>query len=135
MREQVAVDDLNESHIVAFVGRSPRRGKGQVRFELATLRAFLQHLRTKAGVPIPPPQIVSSPVEELRCCYVVYLRNQRGLAENSIRVYSPYIRDFLSQLASGSGSISPAGLEALTVQDYLLDGIQGRSGEYSRLTV
>lgn len=132
-REQVTVDDLNESHIVAFVGRSPRRGKGQVRFELATLRAFLQHLRAEAGVPIPPPQIVSSPAEELRCRYVDYLRNQRGLAENSIRVYSPYVRDFLTDLAKASGSVSPAGLEALTVQNYLLNGIRGRSSEYTRL--
>jgi site-specific recombinase XerD len=133
MHEQVAVDDLNESHIVAFVGRSPRRGKAQVRFELATLRSFLQHLRAEAGVQIPALPIEPSPAEELRCRYVDYLRSERGLAENSIRVYSPYIRDFLRQLASGSGSISPAGLEALTVQDYLLHDIRGRSSEYSRL--
>ena len=134
-REQLAVGDLNESHIVAFAGRSPRRGKGQVRFELATLRSFLQHLRAEAGVPIPPPQMESSPAEELRCRYVDYLRSERGLAENSIRVYSPYIRNFLSKLASGSGSLSPTALEALTVQDYLLNSIRGRSSEYSRLLV
>jgi site-specific recombinase XerD len=77
----------------------------------------------------------SSPAEELRCRYVEYLRSERGLAENSIRVYSPYIRSFLSELASGSGSLSPMGLEALTVQDYLLNSIRGRSSEYSRLLV
>jgi site-specific recombinase XerD len=76
---------------------------------------------------------VSSPAEELRCRYVAYLRNQRGLAENSIRVYSPYVRDFLTDLATASGSVSPAGLEALTVQNYLLNGIRGRSSEYTRL--
>src|SRR5574341_808958 len=53
-RAQVAAGDLNESHVTAFVERSPRRRKSRVRFELAALRPFLGFLRGEAGVPIPP---------------------------------------------------------------------------------
>ena len=98
--EKVGFHDLHESHVVSFVERSPRREKRQVRFELATLRSFLQYLRTEAGVPTPPLQILSSPAEELLCRYVDYLRSERGLARNSIRVYSHYIRDFLTEVVS-----------------------------------
>lgn len=132
-RKEIPVDDLNESHITAFVERSPRRQKGHVQTELAALCPFLQYLRAEAAVPIPPQQIESSAAEELRCRYIDYLRSERGLAENSICVYSPYIRDFLTELAAASGSVSPAGLEALAVQDFLLDRLRDRSSEYSRL--
>jgi len=134
-RKRVAVKDLNESHVDAFVKRSPRKRKARVRFELAIVRLFLEYLRLEAGVPTPPLRIESSPAGELQHRYVDYLRNERGLAENSICVYSPYIHDFLATLVDRSGSVSPAGLDALTVQDFLLARVRDRSSEWSRLLV
>src|SRR6266540_5408402 len=90
-RKRVGVEDLNESHLSAFVTRSPRKRKARVRFELAFLRLFLGYLRHQAAVPAPPLRVKSSPVDDLHGRYVDYLRKDRGLAENSIRVYSPYI--------------------------------------------
>lgn len=84
-------------------------------------------------MPAPTPRIDSSPVGEFQRQYVHYLRNERGLTENSIRVYSPYIHDFLTELVASSGSASPGELDAVTVQDFLLDRIRNRSSEYSRL--
>jgi site-specific recombinase XerD len=104
-----------------------------VRFELAVLRPFLEYLRLEAQVPTPPPRIDSSPAADLHRCYVNYLRNERGLAENSICVYSPYIHDFLITLMDRSGSASPEGLDALTVQEFLLARVRDRSSEWSRL--
>jgi site-specific recombinase XerD len=131
--EQISLEVLNESHMIAFVERSPRRPKGQVRFELAALRPFLGYLQAEAVVPVRALQVVSSPAEEIRCRYVDYLSSERGLAENSVCVYSPYIRDFLTELMTRSGRASPRTLDALAVQDFLLDHIRGRSSEYSRL--
>lgn len=121
VRRRVAADDLNEFHLSAFVKRLPRKGKERVRFEMATLRPFLAHLRAEAGVPIPPPGMGG-----LKMRYIEYLRKERGLTQNSILVYSPFIGDFL-------GYASPETLDARTVQDFLLDRIRNRSSEYARL--
>jgi len=131
--KQVAIGELNDSHVAAFVERSPQRRKARVLFELAVLRPFLGYLRLQAVVPTPPLRIESSPAEELQHRYVDYLRNERGLTENSIRVYSPYIHDFLTERVAGSGSASPKGLDAQVVQDFLLDHVRDRTSEYSKL--
>lgn len=132
-RKQVAVADLNESLLSAFVERSPRRRKARVRFELAILGLFLGHLRREAEVPTPPLRIESSPAGNLHCRYVDYLRNERGLAENSICVYAPYIHDFLTERVEGSGSAFLGELDAQAVQDFLLARVRDRSREWSRL--
>jgi site-specific recombinase XerD len=132
-QEQIPPANVAESHVVAFVERSPKRAKGQVRQELAALRPFLRYVWDEAGVPAHAVRVDCSPAEELQKRYVEYLRNERGLAENSIRVYSPYISDFLSELMSRSDHASLGALDASTIQDFLLNRIQGRSSEYSRL--
>jgi len=132
-RKQVAVEDLTEAHLSAFVERSPRKRKARVRLDLAMLGLFLGYLRLEAEVPTPPRRIESSPAGDLHCRYVDYLRNERGLAEHSIGVYSPYIHDFLTALVEGSGSASPRGLDAQAVQDFLLARVRDRSSEWSRL--
>lgn len=131
--KQVGVENLNESYIAAFVERFPRKRKARVRFELAVLRLFLDYLRLESGVPTPVPRIDSSPAVDLQRCYVDYLRNERGLAENSICVYSPYIYDFLITLVDRFGSVSPEGLDAPTVQEFLLARVRDQSSEWSRL--
>ena len=95
-REGGVVTDLNESHLAAFVNRSPERQIIRINFELAGLRPFLKHLRQEAVVPEPTPVIDLSPGAELQRRYVQYLREDRGLTENSILVYSRYIHDFLA---------------------------------------
>lgn len=132
--QQIAVEELNESHAVAFSTRSRRRRrKASLALELATLRPFLDHLRLQAGMPAPARTVESSPSNELEHRYVDYLRSERGLAENSISVYSPHIHHFLGELFASSASVSARRLDALTIQNYLLDRIRDRSSEYSRL--
>ncbi len=130
-REGVVVTDLDESHSAAFVKRSPEREITRVSFELAGLRPFLKHLRQEAVVPEPAPSIDLSLGAKLQQRYVQYLREERGLTENSILVYSPYIHDFLATLITGS--TTPGELDAVAVQDFLLDRVRNRSSEYSRL--
>jgi integrase/recombinase XerD len=131
--KQVAVENVNESSIAAFVERLPRKRKARVRFEQAVLRLFLNYLRLDARVPTPPVRIDISPAADLQRRYVDYLRNERGLAENSICVYSPYIHDLLITLVDKSGSVSPERLNARMVQEYLLARVRDRSSEWSRL--
>ena len=131
--KQLTVGDLSETHLTAFVSRLPKRQNPYVRFEMAVLWLFLQHLRAEAVVPNPQMVIDASPAEDLKRLYIDYLRKERGLAENSILVYSPFISDFLKDRVARTGCASPQTLDALTVQNFLLDRIRNRSSEYLRL--
>lgn len=132
--KQLAVDDVNESLLAAFVERSPRRRKTRVNFELAALRPFVKYLRAEVGVAAPPLPIDASPADQLEHRYMDYLRKERGLTENSLRVYLPFIQDFLNEQAAKTGaSTETLDIDAPTVRDFLLDRVRNRSSEYSRL--
>lgn len=132
-KKQLELNDLNESHLTAFIERLPMRCKPRVNFELAALRPFLEYLRAETGVPPSPQQTDSSPGDELKHRYMLYLRKERGLTENSLRVYLPYIHDFLNEQIAKTGLISPGAFDAYGVRDFLLDRVRNRSSEYSRL--
>ena len=134
-RKQLLVRDLNESHVASFTERSPPKRKARRKFELAVLRLFLGYLRLANVVPAPKVLLDDSPGAETQRRYVDYLRNERGLAENSIRVYSRYVHDFLDALGAKSGSAFAERLDTKIVQDFVLDHIRDRSSEYSRLLV
>jgi len=131
--KQISVDDLNELHLTAFVERRPRRGKARIKAELATLRLFLKYHRAELGMPITPLQIDASPADNLKQRYMDYLRKERGLTENTIRVYLPFIHDFLSEQVVKTGCASPEALDAITVRDFLINHVSSRSREYLRL--
>lgn len=134
-RDQVAFVDLNESHVAAFVERSPRPPKNRVVCELATLRPFLGHLRTEAGTPSIPPQADSSLSGALERRYMEHLDNERGLSERSICIYLGFIRDFLTDRVARTGCAAPGDLDAAVVRDFLLDRVHvyGQSSESIRL--
>ena len=132
VEKQLTLDGLNESHLTAFVEGLPTRRNGRIKFEMAVLRLFLRYLRQEALVP-NPQMMDASPVDDFIRSYIEYLRKERGLAENSILVYSPFISDFLNDRLAQTGCISFHALDALTIQNFLLDRIQNRSREYSRL--
>jgi integrase/recombinase XerD len=128
VREHIAVNDLNESHLSAFVKGSPLlKQKARVRFEMAALRPFLKYHSVQGGEPIP--QLNVSSADDLKVRYIDYLCKGRGLTINAIRVYAPFIRDFLNT----QGGAPPKTWNAQTVQDFLLDHIRNRSSECARL--
>jgi site-specific recombinase XerD len=65
--------------------------------------------------------------------YVNYLRKDRGLTENSVLVYRPFVRDLLADQVAKTGGVSVQVFDATAVRSFLLDHIRGRSGEYARL--
>jgi site-specific recombinase XerD len=131
--KQLAVDDLNESHLTSFVTRFSNKRMARAKFEKAVLQLFLKHVRTEANVPITPPLINTPAAGDLKQHYIEYLRKERGLAENSIRVYTPFISNFLNDPVFNTGCIFPQTLNATTIQNFLLAHIRNRSSEYSRL--
>jgi len=132
VEKQLSVDDLNASHLTSFIDRLPVKYKPRINFEQAALRPFLKYLRAETGVPLSP-LTDSSPVNDLKHRYMVYLRNERGLTENSLRVYLPFIHDFLNEQIAETGCISPMAFDACGVRDFLLARVRYRSSECSRL--
>lgn len=65
--------------------------------------------------------------------YANYLRDVRGLAENSVLVYTPYVRDLLADQVAKKSAVSVRAFDASAIRDFLLDHSRGRSGEYVRL--
>ena len=132
-RQHVAVEDLNESHLAAFVKRSGQRLKAGAAHELAVLRPFLDYVRAEAGVAAAPSRIAPSVAGQIEQRYRDYLRTERGLTERSVCVYLPLIHDFLTELEAKAGGASTQRLDALIVKDFLLDRVGDRSSEYCRL--
>lgn len=124
-------EDLNDSHVAAFVARSPRKRKARMKFELAVMRLFFDYLRLAAGLSRPAPALASAAHSLLRR-YEDYLRRDRGLAENSLHVYVPFIRGFLSAQTTQSGIATDA-FDTLTIRNFLLSQTRNRSDEYARL--
>jgi len=131
--QRIGLDFVSESHISAFVARPPRRPEPHVRFELAVMRLFLEYLRREAGLPFPVRQSPDSPVSGLLRRYESYLRKDRGLAENSVHVYVPLVRDFLASQITANGSFEPHSWDTLSIRDFILRHTRKRSAEYVRL--
>lgn len=132
-RKRIRLRELNEHSIAAFLGRAPERHKARVQFEKSALRLLLNYLRHGAAVIGLVLSPCLSAVDELVCRYVDYLHKDRGLAENSILVYAPFIRDLLSDQVSRTGNVSVNAFDATTIRSFLLSHVRERSGEYKRL--
>jgi integrase/recombinase XerD len=129
----IVADNLNSHSAVQFVARLPERAKTRVALERATVRLFLRHLYTRGRLQHPSEDETALGPDSYLRGYEEYLRKDRGLTENSVHVYVPSIRDFLSKQTMPAGSLSPDALETLKVQSFLLAHTKDRSDEYKRL--
>jgi site-specific recombinase XerD len=132
-RHHIPVDELKESHAVAFVARSTRRAKDRVQVERSAARHFVQFLVGDAGKPGGWVRRGTGPASVIEQRYVDHLRRERGLAERSISVYVPYVRSFLTWLAARGRQPPLTGPTVEDIREFLLAGTRGHSGEYSRL--
>ena len=131
-RKRIATDDLNETHVTAFVTRSRPKRKARVRFELAAMRLFFDYLRPAAASQCQSGPEPASAAARLLFRYEDYLRRERGLAKNWLRVYIPLIRDFLAAQTTPAG-IAQDAFDTLTIRNSLVTEAQKRSDAYIRL--
>lgn len=132
-RKGIAAADFHDRHAAAFLTCSSGRAKDFVRVQRRAVRQFLRFLRSETGEAFPPaPRIIAVGHGLLRD-YEDYLRNNRGLAENSIHVYIPFIRSFLASQNGRPDPVFRRRLNTLAIRDFVLGHIQHRSGEYIRL--
>ena len=132
-RREIGVLDFNDRHVVAFVADSARRRKAFVMLQLSVVRHFLRYLRSGAGEQRPPILEETSAADDVLRHYEDFLRRDRGLAENSIHVYIPFIRSFLTSHATRSGRVPQRLFNALAIRNFILGLGHNRSSEYVRL--
>jgi len=75
----ITSQEVNESHVAAFLKRTPRPRPGRMKFERAALSGLLKYLR-RIGRISPPASLAAPPGDDLIRQYVEYLRHDRGLA-------------------------------------------------------
>lgn len=91
------------------------------------MRLFLRHLYTRGRLQRPCAKEAASGPDSYLRPYKDYVRKNRGLTENSVHVYAPFICDFSGQTMP-AGSLSPDALETLKIQSFLLAQTQGPVG-------
>jgi integrase/recombinase XerD len=130
-RRHITVDAINESHVAAFLKRKPGTLPPRLKYKHAALSGFVKYLRRIDMISAPAPR-AASPGDDLITEYVEYLRHDRGLASNTVLVYRPFIRDWLSNHVR-MGGVAMDAFDAAAIQRFLVDHTRNRSREYARL--
>jgi site-specific recombinase XerD len=131
---KIAEAVLSERHIEVFVTCSFPGETDPARYARSALQLWLNFLRAQGWVA--PPVVAAnadSRADELLRRYARYLRTDCGLAEKSLLVYLPFVRDFLAEQAAQIEADAPAAFDAPTIRRFLLTHARNRSSEYCRL--
>jgi site-specific recombinase XerD len=131
VRRRVTVFD--EGRLGEFL-RDPRRRYRTIRGVRTTGLQVVQCLR--ASGDLPPAPLVARPgrTSRIESEYVVYLREERGVAETTVAVYLRMIHPFVVEYL-GDGSRGPAKLDAAGVIRFVLRQASGVSVCYAKLRV
>ena len=124
--------DLTESEIGDFLVNALPGDRSRRSVASRALFGFLDYLRgcqvVKTCAP-KRPEIGSA----LEARYADFLRNEKGLAELSLKVYLPVVKDLLHYLEEEHGLRAIRRLDASILRAFLLERAQGRSSECVRL--
>ena len=114
-RNGVAVADLDEPRVEAFLKRKHRERGGDLR----TLQQFLDHLRRQNVVPAPKLPCDRSPLACILNRYETHLRTERGLVPHTIQEYQSFVRKFLLERFRGR-PLLPKAVKASDISDFIL---------------
>lgn len=123
---QVTESEIREFLATSFVGE---RSRCSVAFR--ALLGFLDYLHGCQGLRTCAPKRQGDSALEAR--YADFLRNEKGLAELSLKVYLPVAKDLLHYLQEEHGIRAVRRLDASILRAFLLERAQGRSSERVRL--
>jgi site-specific recombinase XerD len=129
----IVAENIDSNCAAEFVGRWSQTAKTRAALERATVRLFVKHLyaqgRLRCITAKQPESVCSNYLRR----YEEYLRKDRGLADNSVHVYVPFVRDFLSTQVIKAGCLSATTFDTLQIRSFLVAQTKGRSDEYTRL--
>ncbi len=123
--EHVEPSELTPLVVERFL-RARRRAGYRRWLTSRSLRALLCYLREVGVVPVWQPPAADGPVEELLDAYRRYLRVERRLAPNTVRINEEVARRFLSQRVAGD-ALDLDGLLSSDVTAFVLGEARVRS--------
>jgi site-specific recombinase XerD len=123
----------DESEAAEFLACSCRLGPKHRCLASTALSAFLRHLRYAGVISTRAPRARKTTSSELERRYADFLRNDKGLAELSLRVYLPLVPLLLDYLRKHHGRASFCRLDASALRGFLFEHTQRRSSESVRL--
>lgn len=132
-RRKRTSSELTESEIGEFLTKSLKCHKSRRSVASRALFGFLDYLRLRNVVrscPLEPPETVSSALVDR---YANFLRNEKGLAELSLKVYLPVAEELLHYLEEDHAISSVRRLDASVLRAFLFERAQARSSECVRL--
>ncbi len=127
-RSRLAVADLDESRMEAFLKRKQRERRGDLR----TLQQFLDHLRGQNLIPARNLPCDRSPLALILNRYETYLRTERGLVTHTIQEYQSFVRKFLLVRFRGRPLLLKA-VRASDISDFVLRYTPGMDVRRSQL--
>jgi site-specific recombinase XerD len=125
--------ELTESEISEFLTKSPQGDRSRRSVASRALFGFLDYLRRRHVITTCPPKPLETASSALVERYADFLRNEKGLAELSLKVYLPVAKELLHYLEEERGIRSVRRLNASILRAFLLERAQARSSECVRL--
>ena len=125
--------ELAEPEIIEFQKKSPQGNRGSRSIASRALFGFLDYLRRHRVITTCPPKPLATLSSALVERYADFLRNDKGLAELSLKVYLPVARELLHYLEDERGIRSVRRLNASILRAFLLERAQSQGSESVRL--
>src|SRR5664279_2033752 len=95
--------ELTESEISEFLTKSPQGDRSRRSVASRALLGFLDYLRRRHVITTCPPKPLETVSSALVERYADFLRNEKGLAELSLKVYLPAAKKLLHYLEEERG--------------------------------
>ena len=130
---QTPTSGPDESAVTEFMARACRLGTKRRCLASTVLSAFLQHLRRHKVIAARTSNSPETVAGVLTRSYADFLRNEKGLADLSLRVYLPVVTQLLHYLENRHGITSLRRLDASVLRAFLFERARDRSSGYVRL--
>lgn len=133
-REGLGVAELSAATIERYLAARAAAGRANHRTPRALAPALTYLRSTGAALPVDPPPVPASPLDEILGRYQRYLEIERGLAPGSISAYLHSVRPFLATRARGD-RLDLDGLGPAEISAYVLAECPRHSSGHAKLIV